>query len=63
MTTIRQGHLYRYGHSMRVIALSTGERDIRVLVLDEVMPRICTVQPKWLTPLPMRYHGGHVPGE
>lgn len=66
MTTTRAvaGHLYRYGRD-RVLAVQTGERDIRVLVLapDSYwgVERICTVQPRYLTPLPMKYHGGHTP--
>ncbi len=60
-----QGHLYRYGRGMRVLAMESGERDVRVRVLDPNEPsgmgRACTVQPRFLEALPMKYFKGEIP--
>lgn len=62
---IRQGHSYQYG-SRRVIALTSGTGTIRVQVLDDRhqsgLGRIFNTWARYLTPLPMKYHGGHIPG-
>lgn len=65
MLTTQPGHLYRYGRDMRVLALHASDREVRVLVLDPDAymgaTRVCTVQARFLTPLPMRYFKGDIP--
>lgn len=62
---IHQGHPYQHGNR-RVIVLSIDSGTARVQVIDERLPsrlgRIFNTGTKYLTPLPLKYLGGAVPG-
>lgn len=64
--TINVGHLYQYGHHMRVLVVAIEDpKHVRVREVDHSEPtgmgRANTVNPAYLTPLPMRYFKGQVP--
>lgn len=60
---IHQGRAYDYPGMGKVIALETTEAPIvRCLVdITEIWPRPENIPAACLNPLPMRYHGGHIP--
>ena len=63
---VQIGHLYQYGHHTQVIVTAWEDpHRVRVRVVDHAEPlgagRAHSVDPRWLTPLPMKYFGGQVP--
>lgn len=61
---IHQGHLYQHG-TKQVVAVETGSERVRVRVLDAGHPsgmgRAFITHAIYLSPLPMKYHGGQTP--
>ena len=63
---IHQGHPYLHG-TRRVIVLSVDGGRARVQVIDERLPsrlgRIFNTATAYLSPLPLKYLGGALPGD
>lgn len=63
---IHEGHPYQHG-TRRVIVLAIDAGRARVQVIDDRLPsrlgRIFNTAAVYLTPLPLRYLGGALPGE
>jgi predicted metal-dependent enzyme (double-stranded beta helix superfamily) len=62
---IQQGNLYQHGIH-RVIALTSGEETVKVQALTGTHPsgmgRPFNTHALYLSPLPMKYFGGAIPG-